>query len=135
MTDQKAETSSLFHEKSDGTITLQGVACAKCGHLAFPEQHYGCEKCGATGDDLQSRALAARGTLLSRATVNLHYGKDIDAPFVVGSIKLDEGPAVRCTLVETDEGALAHGAVMVGQIVMNTKVDPQRAELRFRQEG
>lgn len=135
MSTSSDDKSSLFHEEPDGTITLQGVACAKCGHLAFPEQHYGCEKCGATGDDLQSRALVARGTLLSRATVNLHYGKDIDAPFVVGSIKLDDGPAVRCTLVETDESALAHGAVMVGQIVTNTKVDPQRAELRFAQEG
>lgn len=135
MTENEKEASSLFHEKADGTITLQGVACAKCGHLAFPEQHYGCEKCGATGGDLKPRALAARGTLLSRATVNLHYGKDIETPFVVGSVKLDEGPAVRCTLVEKTEGELAHGTVMVGQIVMNTKVDPQRAELRFRQEG
>lgn len=137
MSQKPDEAPSLFKEGADGAITLQGVACAKCGHLAFPEQHYGCEKCGATGDDLKSKALIARGTLLSMASVNLHYGKDIDAPFMVGSIKLDEGPTVRCTLVEKSAGELSHGAVMVGQIVMNAKVDPDnpKTELRFGREG
>lgn len=129
--------SALFSESADGKITLQGVACDKCGHLAFPEQHYGCEKCGATGDDLVPRALDARGTLLAFATVNLHRGKDIEVPFIVGSIQLDEGPTVRCTLVEQDESELAHGGEVIGKIVMNMMVDPDnpRAELRFGREG
>lgn len=137
MANQGSKGSALFSEGADGKITLQGVACEKCGHLAFPEQHYGCEKCGATGGDLVSRALTARGTLLAFATVNLHRGKDIEAPFVVGSIRLDEGPTVRCTLVERNEDELSHGGVVVGKIVMNTMVDPDnpRAELRFGREG
>lgn len=137
MTSRGAPGPTLFSEGADGKITLKGVACAKCGHLAFPEQHYGCEKCGARGDDLASRALIARGTLLAFATVNLHRGKDIDAPFVVGSIKLDEGPTVRCTLVERDESELSHGGIMTGRVVMNTKLDPDdpKAELRFGREG
>lgn len=137
MANNGSKGAALFSEDADGTVTLQGVACGKCGHLAFPEQHYGCEKCGATGDDLVSRPLAAKGTLLAFATVNLHRGKDIDAPFVVGSIQLDEGPTVRCTLVETDESDLAHGGAMAGKIVMNAKLDPDnpRAELRFGREA
>lgn len=132
-----SQGSALFSEAADGRVTLQGVACEKCGHLAFPEQHYGCEKCGATGGDLVSRALAAKGTLLAFATVNLHRGKDIDAPFVVGSIRLDDGPTVRCTLLETDESDLVHDGRVTGKVVMNTKLDPDnpRAELRFGREG
>lgn len=137
MAGQKTEPTSLFHQDADGAITLAGMACTKCGHLAFPEQHYGCEKCGATGGDLGSRAIEAKGKLLAFATVNLHYGKDIDAPFIVGSIQLDDGPTIRCTLVEDKESALEHGAVMKGQIVQNSKVDPDnpRIELRFGREG
>lgn len=134
MTQSTTESPSLFKEGASGEITLQGVACAKCGHLDFPEQHYGCEKCGATGDDLKPRALGAKGKLLAFAMVNLHRGKDIDAPYIVGSIKLDEGPTIRCTLVESDEGVLAHGGAMTGVIVMNSKVDPEHAELRFGRE-
>ena len=137
MASQETQPTSLFHENADGVITLAGMACARCGHLAFPAQHYGCEKCGATGDDLKSKALGARGPLLAFATVNLHYGKDIDAPYIVGSIELEDGPTIRCTLVEDNEGALEHGAVMKGQIVLNSKVDPDnpRSELRFGREG
>jgi hypothetical protein len=137
MAGQKTEPTQLFEEDSEGVITLAGMACSRCGHLAFPAQHYGCEKCGATGDDLCSKALEAKGKLLAFATVNLHYGKDIDAPYIVGSIELEDGPTVRCTLVEDDEGALSHGAIMRGQIVLNSKADPNnpRSELRFGREG
>lgn len=137
MARQGMENTALFREDADGGVTLRGVACRKCGHLAFPEQHYGCEKCGATGDDLVPRALDAKGELLAFATVNLHRGKDIDAPFVVGSIRLDDGPTVRCTLVEQDENELTHGGRVIGKIVMNPKVDPDnpKAELRFGREG
>lgn len=137
MANNGSKGSALFSESADGRVTLQGVACEKCGHLAFPEQHYGCEKCGATGDDLVSRPLAAKGTLLAFATVNLHRGKDIDAPFVVGSIRLDDGPTVRCTLLETDESDLVHDGRVTGKVVQNTKLDPDnpRAELRFAREG
>lgn len=137
MSGNRSKSSPMFSEDADGRVTLQGVACEKCQHLAFPEQHYGCEKCGATGSDLVPRALAAKGTLLAFATVNLHRGKDIDAPFVVGSIQLDDGPTVRCTLVEKDESRLSHGDHVTGKIVMNAKVDPDSpvAELRFRREA
>ena len=137
MANNGSKGAALFSESADGRVMLQGVACEKCGHLAFPEQHYGCEKCGATGDDLVSRPLVAKGTLLAFATVNLHRGKDIDAPFVVGSIRLDDGPTVRCTLLEADESELIHDGRVTGKVVMNTKLDPDnpRAELRFGREG
>jgi uncharacterized protein len=87
---------------------LNGGRCKKCGYVFFPPQTYGCESCGALPDELEAVALAGRGKLHSFATVHLHQdrsGKGLQAPFTVGLIVLDDGPAVRAILTErTDEG-------------------------------
>lgn len=135
MAKEDAGKSALFHEEK-GQVVLHGMVCGKCGHMAFPEQKYGCEKCGATGTDLKSHNLAARGTLLAYATVNLHYGKDIETPYVVGSIKLEDGLALRCTLIERDESKLEHGMTVAAKIFLNDRIDPEnpKPELRFGRE-
>jgi hypothetical protein len=87
---------------------LNGGHCKKCGYTFFPPQTYGCESCGATADQLEPIAMAGAGKLHSFATVHLHQdrsGKGLEAPFTVGLIVLDDGPAVRAILTErTDEG-------------------------------
>ena len=88
----------------------------RCGYVFFPPQRYGCESCGAPPEKLEA-GIARTGTLHSYATVHLHQGKDIEAPFTVGLIVLDDGPAVRSTLTDrTDEG-LAIGDRMKSVLV------------------
>jgi uncharacterized OB-fold protein len=124
---------SLYEEAEDGTITLGGMICTSCHHISFPAQSYGCEKCGAFGDALRSRKIEAQGQLLAFARVNLHRGKGIKAPFLVGSIQLDDGPSVRCTLIEQEDSELSHGAPMIGKIVQGLSLDDGTSikELRF----
>jgi uncharacterized OB-fold protein len=114
-------------EADPGHPALLGGACA-CGYVFFPLQRYGCEKCG--GMDLSSKALSGAGRLLASARVHLHAGKTREAPFTVGSVKLDDGPIVR-TLIEGDEPP-AVGARMV--TVLAPVVDAEgvpHLDLRF----
>ncbi len=63
----------------------------------------GCEVCGAPEDQLAVTPIAAAGTLHSVATVHLHHGKDIKAPFTMAEVKLDDGPLIRATLLDVVE--------------------------------
>ncbi len=93
---------------SDDVPKLRGGRCKKCGYAFFPLQIYGCEFCGATDGQLEAVVLAGTGKLNSFATVHLHQdrsGKGLQAPFTVGVIVLDDGPAIRSILsAPTDEG-------------------------------
>jgi uncharacterized OB-fold protein len=121
-----------LYRPTDQGVALLAMRCARCGHVAFPRQPYGCEKCGATAaEDVE---LAAAGTLASFATVHLHQSKSIAAPFVIGEIALDGGPTIRITLVEpTDEG-LRIGARMSGVLFPVASDDAPKVELRFTPE-
>lgn len=80
--------------------TLNGTKCGACGAVFFPPLGIGCEKCGAEADRLQAIHLAAKGVLHSVATVHLHMGKDMEAPFTVGEVRLDDGPLIRAVMTE-----------------------------------
>ncbi len=118
-------STDLYRVGGGGTVELLGTRCSKCQHVAFPRQHYGCEKCGSL--ELVDIDLPARGTLTSFATVHLHQSKSISAPFVIGEIRLDAGPTIRLTLVEANDRDLRIGARMKGVL-------HQAAELRFSKE-
>jgi uncharacterized OB-fold protein len=114
-------------ERPDAPALLGGV-CA-CGHVSFPLQAYGCERCGGT--DVQPRALAGAGRLLASARVHLHAGKGREAPFTVGSIRLQDGPIIR-TLIDGDHARLRPGVAMVATLAEVTDTDgAQRLDLRF----
>jgi len=106
MPDQTLAQPALY--TSEAAPKLNGGRCKSCGYVFFPPQTYGCEFCGATAEQLEQVAIAGLGTLHSFATVHLHQdrsGKGLQAPFTVGLIVLDDGPAVRAILTErTDEG-------------------------------
>ena len=119
-------SADLYRVGDGATVELLGTRCSKCQHVAFPRQHYGCEKCGSL--ELVDVDLPARGTLTSFATVHLHQSKSIAAPFVIGEIKLDAGPTIRLTLVEANDRDLRIGARMRGVFL-------QSAELRFTREA
>ncbi|MEC9433805.1 MAG: OB-fold domain-containing protein [Pseudomonadota bacterium] len=116
-----------------GPPVLHGGEC-RCGAVFFPLQPYGCEVCGRHGDDLRPRALAGRGALIAAAVVHIHQNRPgpgapaRQAPFVVGSIALDDGPVVR-TLLDAAE-APEPGARMEARLV-ETGGETPTLDLRF----
>jgi uncharacterized protein len=131
-----AETSSTATElfTSAAEPTLNGRRCRACGYVFFPPQTYGCEDCGAAGDQLEAMALRGAGVLASFATVHLHQGKEIEAPFTVGLIVLDDGPAVRAILTERTDKSLKIGDRMRAVIVDTNSEGGRASELRFGKE-
>jgi len=105
MPNRKAVQAELYSPDSADNPALNGGRCRACGYVFFPPQRYGCESCGAPPEQLEPAELRGCGRLHSYATVHLHKGKDIEAPFTVGLIVLDGGPAIRALLTNrTDEG-------------------------------
>ena len=103
----------LYAARGD-RVALFAQRCEACGHVAFPRQPYGCEKCGALGQ--RALEIDAAGALASFATVHLHQSKSIAAPFVIGEIALDAGPMIRITLAEASDAGLRIGARMRGRL-------------------
>jgi len=131
-----SETASTATElfSSAAEPELNGRRCRACGYVFFPPQSYGCEYCGAPGDQLEPKPLRGAGALASFATVHLHQGKDMEAPFTVGLIVLEDGPAVRAILTQrTDEG-LKIGDRMRAVIVETNSEGARARELRFCKE-
>lgn len=109
---------------------LQGGRC-RCGHVFFPMQTYGCERCGRHGDALTPQALSTHGTLLASAVVHLHADKNRPAPFTIVKVALDDGPVVR-TLLADDSGAVALGQRMTAKLVPVQQADGETVlDLRF----
>ena len=127
-----ASESSLFSASPEPS--LNGGKCRACGYVFFPPQSYGCESCGAPAEQLEPKPLRGDGTLSSFATVHLHQGKDIEAPFTVGVIVLDDGPAIRAILTQrTDEG-LKIGDRMRAMVVAIDGEGGRANELRFAKQ-
>lgn len=82
-----------------GRPELNGMRCGACGALAFPAQTYGCIRCGAHGERLESQAIATNGALLTYAVVRSHPSHAV--PFTLAEVQLDAGPIVRVQLAET----------------------------------
>jgi uncharacterized OB-fold protein len=116
---------------------LNGGRCRKCGYVFFPPQHYGCESCGAPREELEAVALPGRGKLHSFATVHLHQGKGIEAPFTVGVILLDDGPVIRAILTSrTDEGLHAGDRMNATMVSQGTDEQGREVmELRFEKSA
>ena len=116
---------------------LIGQHCSGCGHVAFPPNPYGCEVCGAEPAALERRELAGAGELAAFATVHLHPGKGIEAPFTVGVIVLDDGPALRATLTCPTDDGLSIGERVHSVLVSQGSDDEgnEIVELRFEPEG
>ena len=109
MSEAVAAYPDLYDKSPSGAPTLRGGHCRACGYIFFPPQSYGCESCGAAPDQLEPMALEGKGALSSFATVHLHQGKGIETPFTVGVIVLDQGPAVRATLMQPTDAGLSIG--------------------------
>jgi len=94
--------------KAGSPACLNAVKCA-CGHVAFPPQHYGCERCGRSGSDLQEEVLSGQGRLLASSTVHMHAAAYPVAPFTVVEVELDHGVVTRGLLAENPPSDLKPG--------------------------
>ncbi|MBY4947703.1 OB-fold domain-containing protein [Cupriavidus respiraculi] len=116
-----------------GAVRLKGGRCLSCGHVFFPLQRYGCEQCGAHGDALAPALLDGHGTLLARATVHMHARPERVAPFVIGTVRLDDGPLVRTLLDTAPDTPPPVGARVRATLVEVAGADPASLarDLRF----
>jgi uncharacterized OB-fold protein len=136
MPERRAAQPELY--AAEGTSpTLHGQRCGGCGHVTFPPNPYGCDACGAEPASLEACELTGAGRLAAFATVHLHPGKGIEAPFTIGTVELDDGPAVRVTLTTaTDEGLAVGDRVRSVLVPQGTDEDGNEVvELRFAPEG
>lgn len=118
-------------ERVPHSPALLGGRCGQCGYVFFPRKSYGCEKCGSV--DLSDKALSGRGTLVAAAEVHMHAGKGREAPFIVCSVTLDDGPVVR-TLLASDKRPPIGTAVRT-VLVPVTHNDERAEDLRFEPEA
>ena len=87
-------TAALYAPVGTGSeIVLLGQRCA-CGHVAFPRQRYGCERCGRV-DGQTAVDLDPGGTVLAVATAHVQLNTAPKVPFTVGAVRLIDGAVVR----------------------------------------
>lgn len=107
---------TLYSVGDSAHVVLSGRQC-RCGHVFYPPQDFGCEKCGSFGTSIKSRDLGASGRLISWATVHMHAASYPKAPFVVGKIALDDGPFVRALIKVDSEKELVAQSRVTGVLV------------------
>jgi len=111
---------------------LLGADCNNCGHIFFPPQRYGCERCGSTR--LGTRQLSGVGLLTAWARVHLHRSKSREAPFTIGTIALADGPVIRA-IVE-DKGEALRPGMRVGSALIIVEAEQAPAlDLHFIAEA
>lgn len=118
----------LIEAAADGVL-LNGGRCRACGYIWFPFQSYGCESCGAMGDELVETALSPEGAVEASATVHLHGDPQRPAPFVVAAVRLDAGPLVRAL---ADVGSdMASGTRVTGRCEAGADDTERARSFRF----
>lgn len=111
----------LFDDQ-DGSVVLVAVRCSQCGTVLFPPQHYGCESCGAGGEQLTDVVVPAAGRIHSFAEVHRHA--TVATPFQVADVVTAAAPLVRARL--------DHPAPVIGApVVACVRVDGVDAQLVF----
>lgn len=113
-----------------GRPRLLAIRCRRCDTLAFPPQPFGCEHCGAPGDDLAPEPLAPTGTVLARATVQRDlFGRPV--PYTIIELALDDGLAIRGLLATPTAEGCPIGSRVHG-VLADAGADPDGpAELVF----
>lgn len=77
---------------------LDGGRCGACDLVFFPYQAHGCDRCGATGEQLHPLPLDCIGTVEGAAVVNRRLADG--GPIPVGEIRLRAGVLIRAVLVD-----------------------------------
>ncbi|WP_110588201.1 hypothetical protein [Microbacterium suaedae] len=113
MTEHEESPAALLTVSSaDGNLDLRTGLCGQDGRRSFPREEFGCQSCGAHGDDVLPVLTPAEGTVIDTVVVARHRGPGISAPFCIGSIDLGGGLTIRA-LVDED---VRHGVAVRGRL-------------------
>lgn len=94
----------------DENGSLLVAECTHDGHRWFPPDRYGCQRCGAYGEDIRLQPTSASGVLVDSVVVHRYRGPGPNAPFAVGSIRLDGSLQMRALVVDgTPAGSRVSG--------------------------
>lgn len=94
----------FFEAAAEGRLSVQ--QCALCGQLWFPPSRR-CPTC--LSDQVAWTDVSGKATLWSWIRMHRKYfaGFAADLPYLVGFVKLEEGPMMMSMLVDTDPATLA----------------------------
>ena len=95
----------------EGRLVVQ--RCSACGHHQFYPRPF-CLACEEL--DLEWVDAAGTGAIYSMTTVHLRVSPELEPPYVVALVELDEGPRLLTRLVDED-GAPVRGGVEIGDRV------------------
>ncbi len=94
----------------DQRFRLEGSVCAECGAKFFPPRQV-CTECKST--HMTPHEFDGRGELYSFTTLySAPMGFEEQVPYIVGMIKLDEGPLVEAQITDADPETLKIGQRM-----------------------
>jgi uncharacterized protein len=130
MAEPSVRKPALVLTKEGGSAPLLRARRCTCGHVSFPPQSFGCERCGREGGELSDVELATRGVLT--AVVQVYVHSKIPVPYAIGRVQLDEGPAIDAPLDGREP--LAIGTRVVGALTPTDDAS-SGAEFRFAREG
>ena len=101
MPETDTDASPFWQGAAQGKLMIQ--RCTRCGH----HQHYArpfCVKCrGAAVEMIEA---SGRGTVYSFTVIHRGPYDDIPTPYVVGLIRLAEGPTLLSNVVECDPASV-----------------------------
>lgn len=95
------------------TLVVSCSSCRRCTAVVWPAQPFGCERCGAHGDDLDVVDVPAQGTVHSFATVRTH--PTLPVPFTVIEVLLEAGMIIRAVCDTEDVPAIGDSVRAVGR--------------------
>ncbi|RLI98022.1 MAG: transcriptional regulator [Candidatus Aenigmatarchaeota archaeon] len=88
----------LFWRLKDSKYRMVGTKCANCGTFYFPPRHF-CPKCRRDGK-IEEFKFTGKGTIVSHTVIRTApSGFEKSTPYVVGIVKLDEGPQISGQIV------------------------------------
>jgi len=91
----------------DQRYRLEGTVCKNCGAKFFPPREV-CTECRS--QDLEAHEFDGHGELYSFTTLRqAPLGYEGNLPYIVGLIKLDEGPMVEAQLTDVNPDELKVG--------------------------
>ncbi|MGR3452640.1 Zn-ribbon domain-containing OB-fold protein [Pseudooceanicola sp.] len=129
------EKPDLYELDGDGpALNLLFGRCAACDRLHFPRTRYGCPRCGARPEQVQSEPRPGRATLLTFITLHAKLAPGAVPPCVVGEAEIAPGTIEEIMLSGTEE-AYRDGMTVVARAEAVERGGETVLACRFAPEG
>lgn len=115
-----------LHRMKGALLNLEGSACAMCGDKSFPARRR-CSACGAK--DIVPHRFQGGGTLTSFSEI-FAAPDGYAAPYLVGLVRLDEGPTVMAQLTDLDPDEVQTG-IRVEAVVRRISTDGETGLIAY----